>query len=71
MSIHVLKRLGMVIWKCCSGYVRSQDPPFPWNTVTCFDAARNGHFDVMQWLHTLSVSSMFLECVSLCLYSTE
>jgi hypothetical protein len=33
-------------------WVRSQDPPCPWDEYTCANAARYGHLDVLQWLRS-------------------
>ena len=31
-------------------WLRSQDPPCPWNKETCRYAALSGHLDVLKWL---------------------
>ncbi len=33
-------------------WLRSQDPPCPWNDETCSSAAENGHIHILQWLRT-------------------
>jgi len=32
-------------------WVRSQEPPCPWNKLTCV-AAASGHLDVLKWLRS-------------------
>ena len=31
-------------------WVRSQDPPCPWDEGTCQEAAEGGHLEVLKWL---------------------
>ena len=31
-------------------WLRSQDPPCPWDKVTCSEAAKGGHLEVLKWL---------------------
>ena len=31
-------------------FLRSQDPPCPWDEHTCFYAVREGHLEVLKWL---------------------
>lgn len=31
-------------------WLRNQNPPCPWDEVTCSIAAKNGHFDILLWL---------------------
>ena len=33
-------------------WLRSQDPPCPWEKNTCFAAAMGGHLTVLQWLRS-------------------
>ena len=33
-------------------WLRSQNPPCPWNALTCRDAAKSGHMDVLKWLRS-------------------
>jgi len=33
-------------------WLRSQEPPCPWDKRTCYAAAMYGHLDVLQWLRT-------------------
>ena len=33
-------------------WLRSQDPPCPWDEETCESAAGNGHLDVLKWLRS-------------------
>jgi len=33
-------------------WLRSRDPPCPWNEWTCLRAAENGHLDVLKWLRS-------------------
>lgn len=33
-------------------WLRSQDPPCPWDEDTCSNAARNGHLNVLQWVRS-------------------
>ncbi len=50
-------------------WLRSQDPPCPWNENTCSFAAGNGHLHLLQWLRSLDPPCPWVE--KACSYAAE
>ncbi len=42
-------------------WLRTQDPPCPWNAGVYIAAQDNGHYNALEWLDSQNAQSMWLD----------